>query len=758
MITDNFSNTTWFDLITRRIPACNLFFGCLLLSFFSTQAQSEIPLGAWRFHISYTHINSVTLSENYVFGAARNGIVVVDRGDNSIKTITKVNGLRGAGITFISHDNTNEQLLIAYSDGVIDVMKKDIISSIDPTQNSTVTGSKRINHIAIRENLAYLAADYGVIVFDLTRGDVKETWRDIGEAGQPVKVFQGTFKDDSIFLATDKGILAGDLTKNLLDFNFWKRYDETEFKDGVQHIESFNGIVLAAVDKVGLFRYEAGRWTKENFLMNGLSYSLNASSTFLYISSDASLWKLSPNNVLEQISDAEIIQPKMVVEDKAGKLWIADGAKGLLSNLSGAFNLYVPNGPSNEVPTRLRYNNKVVYALGGGYSASFTPNKNFGYVDQFIQGAWSTQNSFLRDLTDISFNNDQSYVTSFGHGVEERNAETSLRVFDNTNSPLININPSEQSVYITAIAKTEAGLWIANYGASQPLHFLSNQNNWQSFSFANVASRYPVDLMADNYNNLWSILNPEQGGGILVFNKEKNTTNYLSNVSGSGGLPANSVYSIALDRDGIVWVGTSEGIAYFPDPSSVFGNGVNAVRPIIEGRFLLRDEKITSIAVDGGNRKWLGTERGVWLFSPTGEKLIHNFTAENSLLLSNRILDIAINDESGEVFFATDQGLVSFRADATESDFEFHNVKIFPNPVTPDFSGTVGISGLVTDAVVKITDINGKLVWEGNAQGGTASWNIRNYSGQRAATGVYLVFSTSIDGVESIVGKIAVVE
>jgi hypothetical protein len=603
-----------------------------------------------------------------------------------------------------------------------------------------------------------MAADYGVIVFDLTRGDVKETWRDIGEAGQQVKVFQSTFKDDSIFLATDKGILAGDLTKNLLDFNFWKKYDETELNDGVQHIESFNGEVHAAVDNVGLFRYESGRWTKENFLMNGRSYSLNASSTHLYISSDTSLWKLSSNNILEQISDAEIIQPKMVVEDETGRLWIADGAKGLLSNSLGAFNRYVPNGPSNEQPTTLKYNNKVIYALGGGYSASFTPTKNSGYIDQFIQGVWSTQNSSLRDLTDISFNNDQRYVTSFGYGVEERSAETSLQVFDNTNSPLINVNPSEQSIYITAIAKTEAGHWIANYGASQPLHFLSNQNNWQSFSFANVASRYPVDLMTDNYNNLWSILNPEQGGGILVFNKEKNTTNYLSSASGSGGLPTNSVYSIVLDRDGVVWVGTSEGVVYFPDPSSVFGNGVNAVRPIIEGRFLLRDEKITAIAVDGGNRKWLGTERGVWLFSPTGEKLIHNFTEENSLLLSNKILDIAINDESGEVFFATDQGLVSFRADATESDYEFHNVRIFPNPVTPDFSGTVGISGLATDAVVKITDITGKLIWEGNAQGGTASWNIRNHSGQRAATGVYLVFSASVDGAESIVGKIAVVE
>lgn len=742
----------------RSATVSNFFIGYLLLGFFSLQAQSEIPLGAWRLHISYTHINSVTSNENYIFGAALNGIVIVDKADKSIKTITKIDGLRGAGITSIKSDNLGKQLLIAYSNGVIDVLKNDIIATIDPTQSSTITGSKKINHITIRDNLAYLSADYGVIVFDLVRGDVKETWRDIGEAGQQVKVFESTFKEDSIFLATDKGIFAGNLSTNLLDFNFWKKHNEAAFTNGVQHIESFNSKLYAAIDQVGLFRYESGVWTKEKFLPDGTSYSLDASPTFLYISYDASLWKLSPSNSLEQISDTEIVQPKMVIEDETGKLWIADGVKGMVSNSSGVFRRYVPNGPSNELPTKLAFNNKVIYALGGRHSTPFTPNKNLGYIDQFMQGIWSTQNSSLVDLTDISFHGDRTYVTSFGYGVEERNTDATTQVFDNTNSPLANVNPPEQSVYTTAIARTEAGLWIANYGAIQPLHFFSNQNSWQSFSFANIASRYPVDLMLDYNNSVWNILNPLEGGGIIVFNKEKNTTNYLSNVSGSGGLPTNSVYSMALDREGIVWIGTSEGVVYFADPSSVFEPGVNAVRPIIEGRFLLRDEKITAIVVDGGNRKWLGTERGVWLFSPTGEELIHNFTTENSPLLSNIILDIEINAESGEVFFATEQGLVSFRADATESNFEFQHVKIFPNPVTPDFNGTVGITGLATDAVVKITDIAGKLVWEGEAQGGTASWNIKNYSGQRAATGVYLVFSASVDGAESIVGKIAVVD
>src|SRR5690606_14784172 len=177
-----------------------------------------------------------------------------------------------------------------------------------------------------------------------------------------------------------------------------------------------------------------------------------------------------------------------------------------------------------------------------------------------------------------------------------------------------------------------------------------------------------------------------------------------------------------------------------------------------ENRFLLNGEKVTSIAVDGGNRKWVGTERGVWLFGPDGDEMIYNFTSENSPLPSGNIRSIAINGQSGEVFLATDRGTVSFRSDATVSEGNFSSVKIFPNPVTSEFSGLVGISGLAQDAVVKITDISGRLVWQTYAVGGTASWNVRHYNGQRVTTGVYLVFSASADGSQEYVGKIAVVE
>jgi hypothetical protein len=162
--------------------------------------------------------------------------------------------------------------------------------------------------------------------------------------------------------------------------------------------------------------------------------------------------------------------------------------------------------------------------------------------------------------------------------------------------------------------------------------------------------------------------------------------------------------------------------------------------------------------VDGGNRKWMGTSRGVWLFNPSGEALVYNFTAATTPLLSDSLLDIEVHPATGEVFFATSEGLASYRSAATLSTTSFQTVRIFPNPITRQFSGTVGISGLATDAVVKITDVSGKLIWQTQANGGTATWNGQDYNGRRAATGIYLVFAATPDGGESVVGKLAVIE
>ncbi|HEU5290183.1 MAG TPA: two-component regulator propeller domain-containing protein [Cyclobacteriaceae bacterium] len=731
----------FFFIVTITVVNCHLS---------TVNVAQEIPIGTWRIHSSFNAINSVSVGTNNVYASSATGVMIFNLADNSISTITKLDGLSSTGITQVAVDQPRQQVLIAYADGNLDILREQEMINFDRLKNSTtVTGSKRINHISLNGSLAYLSTDYGVVVFDLVQLEVKETWRDLGPAGEKIKIYQSTFFNDSIFLATERGVLAGDLSNNLLDFNNWTRFNTGAFSGNIQSITTFNSKVYAAINGFGIHKYESGSWTLESFLPSLTYRNITAGISKMYVTEGANLHSVSASNVVTPVSSANIVKPVIAFEDAANKIWIGDERNGLVSDKTGSFVSYLADGPSFSKGLRVKYNvaTNGMMAVSGGYSTGFSPLLNSEYLNSFSAGNWSQETAFAKqDLTDVEVSGSRIFLSSFGRGIQvvENN---SILFTDELTSP-----------NITALAVSSAGTWASNYGSAQSLKLLKTDNTWESFSFPSItASRYVTELAVDYLGHVWMILNPDQGGGILVFDKDGNKSAYLTDAPGSGGLPSRSVYSIAMDREGQVWVGTALGAAYFPDPSSVFGAGVNSVKPIFESRFLLRDEKVTAIEVDAGNRKWMGTERGAWLFNPFGEKQVYNFNAANSPLPSDKIVDMEINSQSGEIFFITDAGIVSFRSDATASDAAFHKVKIFPNPVTAEFNGLVGISGLATDAYVKITDISGKLIWQAQANGGTATWNVRDYNGRRAATGMYLVFSTSLDGTESVVGKIAVV-
>jgi hypothetical protein len=724
-------------------------------------AAQNIPLGSWRTHLSYYHINVVALGEQKVIASGNHGVMILDQRDNSISTYSKINGLTGTSITYVGLDNQTQRLLVTYADGRFDVIDNTSeIVGFDPTKNSTLTGSKKINHIYFTNSIAYLATDYGVIVFDVNRLLVRETWRGLGNNGQPLNVFQSTILGDSIFLATGRGVIAGALKDNLQDYNNWKRFESGEFAGSVQHIAQFDNAVYSGLNGSGIFKYEDAHWAKTPYL-EGFSFrSIHSSLNHLFIAETDALYSLATNDDFTPVPSTYIVQPNFATEDNEGNLWIGDGGYGLVTNSQGGFVSIIPNSPFGDKAINLTYYDKRMYALSGGYSANGAALGNSGVFDWFLDGSWTTAEAFFPDVTDLvtESHSGKTYISSFGHGIEVRDMQNNPMIFNDTNSPLINTNPPEPFVNISSLTSGVNGVWVANYGASKPLHFLDANNNWKSFSFPMEQSQYPLKLGVDPHGSVWMVLDPMHSGGITVFNETDNKSVVLTDGEGMGGLPDNAVNAIATDREGYVWIGTDLGVAYFNDPVSVFSGTVNAIKPIYDGRFLLRDDKVTAIAVDGGNRKWIGTERGLWLFNESGEELIYNFTTANSPLLSDVIRDVEINGQTGEVFIATDEGLISFRSDATDSEGKFETVKIFPNPVTATFIGSIGITGLATDALVKITDVNGKLVWQTRAHGGSASWNLQDVNGRRPSTGVYIVFAITDDGRDSAVAKIAFVD
>ncbi len=711
--------------------------------------QDAIPIGIWRLHLSYNAIQRIAIGDTKIFAAAESGILVYNRVDHELTSINTLNGLTQTGITALAFDKARKQLLVAYENGNVDIVTDKTTFNFDRIGRSTiVSGSKRINHIVIRGALAYLAADFGVVVFDLTKLELRETWRDLGDDGTPLAITMTVIDGDSIHAATPEGVISGHLNDNLLDFSKWVRPNAGLPDAPVTSIEFFGGTLVVSPNGDGLYQKDGGQWMKLDIpeLDGKTITSIARAGDDLLITEGDNVWELNATGTIDAVDAIPLATPAVALRDELGSLWIADSKNGLISNASGTFQSLIPNGPGSNTFIRLKHTGNRIYGIRGGFDAGQRLQRD-GMLDYYENGNWHTDALSVRDITDLALAaGNVLYASSFGDGIEKVSGEGNPAVLNNSNSPLV---AGAGGVQVTAIESAGDNLWVFDYSGATLRRYEPATNTWQ-----NNWSTWPyiVDIRVDLFGDLWMIGDPQFGGGLDFLHPDDGSSQLLTTTPGQGGLPDNTVNAVEVDRLSQVWVGTNAGVAYF------FSGHADAIRPIFENRFLLQNEKITAIKTDGGNRKWIGTDHGVWLFNATGEQLIHNFTTDNSPLLSNEIVAIEIDPVSGEVFFATNKGIISFRSDATEGAEAFNKLKIFPNPVTRDFAGTVGISGLIRDSEVKITDVSGKLIWQTRANGGTATWDVRDYNGNRAAKGIYLVFAATDGGKETVVGKIAVVD
>ncbi|MGE0770124.1 MAG: two-component regulator propeller domain-containing protein [Cyclobacteriaceae bacterium] len=724
----------------------------------SAQDGADIPLGTWRGHFSFNKLIAVATSTSHVFACGAQGLLALNKDDFSLSTITSVNGLTGVGVTCLAANSAGDLVLLGYESGRLNIIREGKIIPFDRFERtSAISGSRSVNRIAISGDVAYLATDFGITVFDLTRLEIKDTYRDLGSTGSNLKIFDTALVNDSLFAATERGVIGCALQGvNLLDYRSWKRYDQEPFAQPVSSLAVFANQLYAAIDGQGIYKRVNGQWQLQTWLQGVAIKSMSASSGGLVVATASQVVTADLSGIVSTVNSALVTSPAAATRDEDGIYWIADGKNGLVSNASGAFEKYLPNGPSTNQPWRAVSELGTTVMLLGGYETDESPLRNPGVYDRFKAGVWSDFSvGSVEDLSDVSTTSGITYFASFGHGLISVSNDQ-ISVFDETNSPLINSVPPQRNVLVTAIENSAFGLWVANYNASLPLHLLKTDQTWESFDLQVPQAQFPVDIKVDLQSRPWLRMAPTRGGGVLVYDPGRDQSRYFTSTVGAGGLPTNDVRSLAIARDGSVWFGTAQGIAYITADLSL-NAGADVIKPIFENRFLLSDEVVTAIATDAGNRKWVGTQNGVWLFDERVEQIVYRFDMQNSPLPSNRVTGISIDATSGEVFFTTENGTVSFRSDATEGKTDFSGVKIFPNPALRDFSGPIAITGLYDNARIKITDIGGKLVWETQANGGTASWNARTTNGDRVPTGMYLVFAISPDGNETHVGKIAVV-
>ena len=708
-------------------------FSLLFLVSSSHLYSQNITIGTWRSHFSYYNINLLAKTNWGIFGASNHGIVQLLT-DNSMSSLSIANGLSAAQITCLGGDE--EYLFVGHENGEIDIVSENRIINILDLSNSNLVGSKKVNDVARSGNLAYFATDFGIIVIDILTGTVKENYRSIGKNGTDISTRELELFNEELYVITDEGIQKGSLNRNLLDFTQWKFYkSETNSKFSDLTSNGTRLLVISSDTAIIDIQDEALEVILQS---EKILHQLTSNSELFYVQQSSDLFLLENNQLtfFQSVKDFTIND----ILFKEG-LWMADASFGLITP-SGAS--IILNGPRSDDFKRIRTLKNEIF---GFYNATNRQESIFNGFDVFNGTNWvySTIPQFP-SITDASYLDNQLFLASAQSGV--------FRVSDSTNlsDEEAQFLPSNtnNTFEISSVVSFRSKLWVSSYDNDLPL-LTYNGESWNSYSNIEIGTAFPKEIKISARELIW--IQGSNQNGLLVFNPEDQLN---TNINSGDGLPSNSVTSFDINSNDEVWIATASGIGNFPEASLAF-DPFQVIVPIFGGQLLFDKTQVTAVVSDGGDRLWVATPLGLWLFDSNISTLVHQFNTTNSPLPSNQIDQLSYNQANGELFIQTDQGLVSFRSSSSASTALYNDVEIFPNPVPPGYTGTVGFKNLLQNSSVKISDINGKLITELTSEGGTASWNLTDLSGTRIKTGIYLVFIANVDGSESFVGKIAVV-
>jgi hypothetical protein len=756
-------------------------------------AQQIGSIGEWRDHFSYVRSLSVVEGGNSIYCASSTGAFRFDRTTEEIQRLTKVNALSDVGINGLAWNESLGMLLVYYSNGNLDLVRGSSSFNMSDIKRSSVIGNKAVNSITFDGTRAYLACGFGIVVVDLERREVRDTWF-IGPSGSQVNVNQVAFSTDSIYAATNTGLFVASRTApNLAAFNNWRRrvdMGQTISQGPFNAVVRFNDRMLlnykrnVANSDTLLVLQEDNSWQRVQSLYGRENISVRVShdQQFLVVTHPGDVQLLDQG--FQEVNYAygytpQGSSPNQAIFASDGLFWIADRSNGLIRTPGGSTGREIlPNGPRSSSAFRMDMSQGSLFVATGAVTGNWSNTYSKEGIHHFANDTWATSNPDNTPLlqganTYAGTTNDimivavdpkdpaRAFAGSWEEGLIEFRDRVPIAIHHVTNSSLgAPVSGPADKVNVAGLDFDKDGnLWITNAHSTTPLSVLTRNGQWQAFDPGGLlAGNYLVaDVLAARNGFKW-IIRP-RGNALLVFNDNGTITNtdddqyrLLRNIPGQGGLPSPDVYCIAEDLDGEIWVGTNKGVAVFYSPDNIFSNGDYDAQQILilqDGNYqlLLETEAVSAIAVDGADRKWIGTQTsGVFLISADGREQIHHFTAENSPLPSNGITSLAIDERTGEVFIGTERGIISYRSDATGGGFEAECASVFPNPVRQDHTGPIAITGLVRDSEVKVTDVAGNLVYRTTSLGGQAIWYGNDMSGNRVSTGVYLIFATDRSG------------
>jgi ligand-binding sensor domain-containing protein len=756
----------------RSLAFCSLFLPVL-----STTAQ-ERPIGTWRAHLPYNAAQGVASDGISLFTISPQGFFIYNSGKDELETFSKVEGMHESSTSVIGYDRATSTCIIGYANSNIDLYKNHSFKVLPDLKDKSFSGSKTINHIFTSQGFAYLSTGLGVLVIDLDKQEVKETYV-FSKNGQTITVNAFTGDDTYFYAATSAGLYRINRNNpNPQVFTNWTTLDATRAFPFMA--TAGTNRVYAASSSDSIFQVQNTVLTNVFFRRGVTMRHLDGGKEKLYISQNNDTtgvgWVYALNADNSLADSVRLGYPLGTVETDEGKSWYADLYQGLgrRDNPGGGVNFIIPKGPNAPTNFDLYAHNGELWVAHGGLNDFNGRLGSHSGMSRFQNESWTIYKpdnfplfkDSVYDILHINKNlrDGTVYAGTFNSGLIKLNADNSGSIYKQ--GALEQSPPVDNGYPATSSAFDQSGnLWVTQTYITDELAMRSPEGVWYHYPILIPSpSRMGLDLIIDDYDQKWFFR--ASGNGVIVYNDngtpeipadDPSPVQLLKGV-GQGNLPNNAVRCLAKDRDGAIWIGTDDGIGIVNCPYDVITRQCEAELRIVQfdqfAGYLFAGQTVRAIAVDGGNRKWVGTSNGVWLLTPDANKIVNRFTTDNSPLPSNLIQSIAVDDITGDVYIGTDQGLVSYRGTATAGDPDnTANLQIFPNPVEAGYSGPIAIRGLVTDADVRITDIAGQLIYKAKATGGQLVWNGLDYTGHRPQSGVLLVFISNKDGSQKRVGK-----
>ncbi|MEQ9263484.1 MAG: two-component regulator propeller domain-containing protein [Owenweeksia sp.] len=765
----------------------------LTLVFTISKAQTADRIGVWVDHLPYGAGVDMIIKGDELYCAVEQGLFILNTKDRDIQRLSKLNGLNDVNVTALALSEETGEVIIGYENANIDLLNGgEVVNIPDISLSANYPGLKSINHLFPYENLVYISTNFGIVVMDLDRRIIKETYI-IGENGENLQVNQVVINplNDSIFAATEKGVFKAKRGNALQFFANWKR--DERMRTAIKQITFLENTIyinkgfFPTSDSV--FYREDNQWKYAEGIPPSAYDFMKESNGYLVLTNTFSALGFQREgsthslkfNVNQVFVDYEDYNPVagIVGEEGSDVFWSLDERRALYLNF-GTYNENIfPNSPASKKVYQMHNNGNRVFVAPGEINETWQGQFNNAgfYILEAERFVWE---NFAREeigglfdiLAVISDEEDNShfFVSAYDSCIAEFRNDQLVRLISQKSEGK-NLFPGISGSSRHRVGDFSHGIdgdvWFTNSLTDRPLGVIHDDGSVESFGLGSaVSSAVAVkNIMFTTEEQIW-IQTRTAGIVVAKFINDSLRTQKMQASENLGNLPTETVLCFAEDKDGEVWIGTNEGVAVLYSPRNLFepNRNYDAQRIIIDddgdglGDPFLGGESVNDIEVDGSNKKWFATANsGVFYTSDDGREEIYHFTKENSPLLSNNVLDIEIDDESGMVYFGTDQGIVSFQGVATEgSDFN-EDVFAYPNPVKPGYTGPILIRGLVTNAQVKITDVEGNIVYETVAEGGQAIWSGRKFDGNRVKTGVYLAYVTDELGTTTAITKILIV-